>query len=254
MEGGRRVGRRNAGVLARISPLALSLALASTASARTLIEPEIDVAQIIASVTTQTVGNSANIINSSLAATNSVVQAAVANATGSLDSINNVADSNTAIDFEDNTIFAIARGTDGLNQIGTLDTGAAGPIDGAAIFNGGLTDTVDLHGQVVDSTLEANVYGSGAANLDTDFGSNLILAEGSFNRSTSTIEATVPPADDLADPVFGAGYIEPASNLGGGFTGTLVTAAPRNVVNVQVNRDFQPTLGGTADTALSSGN
>lgn len=248
------LGTRSARLLATISPLALSLALASPAAARTIIEPEIDVAQIIAAINTQTVGNSANIINSSLAVLNASVTAEVDNGTGSLDSINNVADSNSSIDFEDNTIFAIARGTDALNQIGSLDTIAAGPVDGAAIFNGGLTEAVDLHAQVTDSTLEANVFGSGAANLDTDFGSNLILAEGTFNRATSTIETTIPSPGELGDPIFGAGYIEPASNLGGGFTGTLVTAATLNVVNVQVNRDFESTLGATGDTAMVSGN
>ncbi|MEX0921767.1 MAG: hypothetical protein WD489_04960, partial [Rhodovibrionaceae bacterium] len=246
-----RLGTRSARLLATISPLALTLALAAPATARTVIQPEIDVAQIIASITTQTAGNSANIINSSLAVVNSAVDASVDSGTGSLDSINNVEDSNTSIDFEDNTIFAIARGTDGLNQIGTLDTAAAGPIDGAAVFNGGFTDTVDLNASVTNSALTANVEGSGGANLDTDFDGNLILAEGSFNRGTSTIEATVPASSELGDPIFGAGYIEPASNLSGGFTGTLVTAATLNVVNQQVNRDFQSSDG---DTALVSGN
>ncbi len=242
-----RLGTRSARLLATISPLALSLALASTVSARTLVETEIDVAQIISAINTQTVGNSANIINSALAAVSSSVAAEVDSGTGSLDSINNVADSNTSIGFEANTIFAIARGTDALNQIGTLDTGAVvGEIDGAAIHNGGFTDAVDLHAFVVDSTLVTSITGSGAANLDTTFDSNVILAEGTFNRGTSTIEVTIP-GSGLADPVFGAGYIEPGANLGGSFASRLlVTAATLNVVNVQTNFDFESTDGNTA--------
>ena len=242
------LGTRSARLLATISPLALSLALASPATARTIVEPEIDVAQVIASITTQTPANSANIINASLAAVNSAVSATVSSGTGSLDSINNVADSNTSIAFEANTIFAIARGSDALNQIGTLDTGAAGDVDGAAIFNGGFTDSVDLDASVSDSTLAANITGSGSANLDTSFDSNLILAEGSFNNGVSTIE-TVIPGSDLAYPVFSAGYIEAGSLLGGSFTGTLVTAATLNVVNLQVNIDCESTNGDTASVA-----